>query len=294
MKETPDATAMQSLAPRPGRLKDKVVLVVGAGCFSPSEIGIGKACALAFADEGASVFAVDNNGDALDQTVRAIRERSGEVRSHLADVVRPAEIAAMVAACRHAYGRIDVIFYNVAVGEVGGPPELSEESWDRTWNINCKGLFLTCKHALPGMIERGRGNIIGVSSIAGIRYPGYGHFAYGTSKAAMIQFVRYLGIHYAAAGIRANTILPGLIDTPRVMRLTSAYGEEERSEVMRRRAAQVPSGLSGSPWDIAAAALFLASDESRYVTATELLVDGGVTGAYGNVQADRMPTPRDR
>ncbi|ARR57735.1 SDR family oxidoreductase (plasmid) [Rhizorhabdus wittichii DC-6] len=271
-----------------GRVRGKTVLFIGAGCFAPKEWGIGKATAVQFAREGANVLAVDASGDAAEATADVIRQEGGSVATCIGDVTKSGDIVRMVDTCIGTFGRIDTLFYNVGVGEPNGPPELSEESWDRTWNVNCKGLFLASKHALPLMLEQGSGNVIGVSSIAGLRYIGQPHFAYATTKAAMIQFNRYLALEYGHRGIRANTLVPGLIDTPRIGRLSAAFGLGELDAARRLRDSQTPTGKTGTPWEVAHAAVFLASDESSYVNGTELIVDGGLAAKYGPMAKDRQ------
>jgi NAD(P)-dependent dehydrogenase (short-subunit alcohol dehydrogenase family) len=263
------------------RLKDKAALVIGAGSIGPGW-GNGKATAVAFAREGAKVFCVDVNPAAAEETVGIIRDEGGEAQAFRADVVKTADVAAMVAACRDAYGRIDVVDYNVGIAQVGGVVETSEDDWDRVHAVNLKGAFLTLKHVIPVMEAQGGGSIITISSIAAIRYTGVPYVTYYTSKAALSHLTRTTAAQYAPKQIRVNAILPGLMDTPMVAAsgLQQAYAKGDVEEMKRIRARQVPMGYGGTGWDVAAAAVFLASDESRYVTGIELVVDGGLTLKY--------------
>jgi len=266
----------------PERLKGKIALVVGAGSIGPGW-GNGKATAVAFAREGAKVFCADINLDAAKETAALINKESGEARAHKADVTEAAEVAAMVAACREAYGRIDILDNNVGIAEVGGVVEVSEPEWDRVMAVNLKSAFLAMKHVIPLMLEKGGGSIINISSIAAIRYTGVPYSTYYASKAALSHLTRTTAVEYAAKKIRVNAILPGLMQTPMVEKaagLAKSYAGGDIEEMWRVRAKQVPMGFGGDAWDVAWAAVYLASDEARYVTGIELVVDGGVTLKY--------------
>lgn len=262
---------------RKGRLEGKIIIMGGAGTSAPG-ISIGKATSLHFAREGATVFAVDVNLDAAKEVCALIAEEGFEAVPFRADLANAADIEAMTEACIRRFGRIDVLNYNVGIGTIGGPVELPVEEWDRISDLNVRGLYLACKSILPHMVRQGSGSIVAISSIAGMRYPGFPHMAYGVSKAAMIHLTRYVALQYARQGIRANSVLPGMIDTPRIARVTSAWSDRDFDDARRVRDGKCPMGHTGSPWDIAYAAAFLASDEARYITATELLVDGGLSG----------------
>jgi NAD(P)-dependent dehydrogenase (short-subunit alcohol dehydrogenase family) len=176
---------------------------------------------------------------------------------------------------------LDVLHNNVGVTVPGGPVELAEEQWDRLMRINAKSMFLTCKHALPHMERLGGGAIVNIASVNAIRSLPAIAIAYAASKAAVIALTREIAVQYAAKGIRANAILPGLMDTPMVKaQLTNAYGGDV-DEMLRRRATLCPTGKQGDAWDTAHAALFLASDEAKYITGTTLVVDGGLSSAIG-------------
>jgi len=266
----------------PERLKEKIALVVGAGSIGPGW-GNGKATAVAFAREGAKVFCADINLDAAKETAAIINKEGGEARAHKADVTKAAEVAAMVAACSSAYGRIDILDNNVGIAEVGGVVEVSEQDWDRMMAVNLKSAFLAMKHVIPLMLESGGGSIINISSIAAIRYTGVPYSTYYASKAALSHLTRTTAVEYAPKKIRVNAILPGLMQTPMVEKaagLAQSYAGGDIEEMWRVRAKQVPMGFGGDAWDVAWAAVYLASDEARYVTGIELVVDGGVTLKY--------------
>jgi NAD(P)-dependent dehydrogenase (short-subunit alcohol dehydrogenase family) len=261
------------------RLQGKTALVVGAGSIGPGW-GNGKATAVTFAREGARVFCVDRNGKAAQETADIIKAEGFEAEAFTADVSRGDEVAAMVAACMAAYGRIDVLDNNVGIAETGGVVEVSEVDWDRVFAVNLKSAFLAMKHVIPVMLQQGSGSIINISSIASIRYTGVSYVTYAASKAAMNQMTRTTAVEYAAKHIRVNCILPGLMKTPMVENsaaLAASYAGGDVAAMWRARDAQVPMGHMGEAWDVANAALFLASDESKYVTGIELVVDGGLT-----------------
>lgn len=259
------------------RLKDKVAIITGAGSVGPGW-GNGKATAVLFAREGAKIFAVDVNQAAVDETRAIIESEGGVCQTHTADVSKPSDVEQLVQRCLATFGRIDILDNNVGINGLGGCVEASEETWDRVMDVNVKSMFLTCKHVLPVMEGQGSGAIINISSVASIRWLGIAYVAYSASKAAVNQLTQSIALQYAAKGIRANTILPGLINTPRIARsLAGAYAEGDVERMNAIRDAQSPTGKMGDAWDIANAALFLASDESRYVNGILLPVDGGLT-----------------
>ena len=260
-----------------GRLADKVALVMGAGSSGPGW-GNGKATSVLFAREGAKLLCVDIEPDAAAETAAIIAGEGGRAEARAADVSRADQVEAMVARCLALYGRIDVLHNNVGILEVGGPVEASEESWDRIMAVNLKSMFLTCKHVLPVMERQGKGAIVNVASIAAIRWLGVPYVSYSASKAGVVQLTRSVALQYAAKGIRANAILPGLMNTPMIVEpLKEAYAGGDADRMIAVRDAQCPMGHMGDAWDVAYAALYLASDEAKYVTGTELVVDGGIT-----------------
>jgi NAD(P)-dependent dehydrogenase (short-subunit alcohol dehydrogenase family) len=265
-----------------GRLAGKVALVVGAGSVGPGW-GNGKATAVMFAREGARVFCVDINEAAAQQTAGMIRGEGGAAEAFHADASDGGHVAEMIAVCLERYERIDVLDNNVGIAEVGGVVELSEQAWDRVFAVNLKSCFLTMKHVIPVMERQGGGSIINISSVASIRYTGVPYATYYATKAAMNHLTRTTAVQYAAKKIRINAVLPGLMKTPMVEKsagLAQSYGGGDVETMWRARDAQVPMGQMGDAWDVANAALFLASDESRYVTGIELVVDGGLTLKY--------------
>ena len=258
-----------------GRLSGKVAIVTGAGAQGPGW-GNGKAVAVLFAREGASVLAADLRADAAAETCAIIEREGGVASPFIGDVSVAADVQAMVGACLDRYGKIDVLHNNVGIAALGGPVEVSEEDWDRVFRVNVKSVFLTTKYVLPHMERQGRGSIINVSSIGGVRDIGVPYVAYAASKAAVIQASQSIALQYASKGIRCNVILPGLINTPHIVgTMTTAYGDVDRMIAVRD--AKSPTGKMGTAWDVAHAALYLASDESMYVNALQLIVDGGLT-----------------
>lgn len=261
------------------RLKDKVALVFGAGSVGPGW-GNGKATAVLFAREGAKVVSVDINPVAAQETHDIIAGEGGTCCADVADVTKSDQIRAVVERTMERYGRIDILHNNVGITEMGGPVELSEESWHRVIDINATSIFLTCKHVLPIMEKQGSGAIVNISSIAAIRYTGYPYAAYYAAKAAVNQFTVGLALQYAARGIRVNAIMPGLMNTPLIhQQISGQYKSAE--DMVAARDALVPTGKMGTGWDIAKAALFLASDDASYITGVCLSVDGGLHAKVG-------------
>ncbi|MCC6197873.1 MAG: SDR family oxidoreductase [Burkholderiales bacterium] len=258
------------------RVEGKVAMVFGAGAVGPGW-GNGKASAVLYAREGATVFAVDVDEAAAADTRSIIESEGGICIAHRCDVALAADIERAVATCVATFGTVDIVHNNVGIVEVGGPLEINEASWDRTFAVNVRSMFLTAKHALPTMLAQGRGAFVNISSLAAIRYPGFPEASYVASKAAVIGLTQNMALQYAAHGIRANCILPGLMNTPTIVRpLTAAYGGD-LAAMIAKRDAQSPTGRMGDGWDIAHAAVFLASDEAKYINGVALPVDGGLS-----------------
>ena len=257
------------------RLENKVALVIGAGAIGPGW-GNGKATAVAYAREGARVVAVDRNFDAAQETAAIIRAEGGVCEPVAADVTVSDDVERAVARCMALHGRIDILHNNVGMAMLGGPVEMSQKTWDDSMAVNIGYMFLTAKHVLPIMEAQGKGAIVNVSSIASIRWLGTAYIAYSASKGAVNQFTQAIALQYAGKGIRANAILPGMMDTPvvRVQLIADAVSEEA---LLARRNAACPTGAMGDAWDIAWASVFLASDEARYINGVLLPVDGGMT-----------------
>ena len=263
----------------PHRLRDKVAIVVGAGSSGPGW-GNGKATAVTFAREGAKVFCVDINLAAAEETANLITGEGGLALPFRADVTKEADVESMVKACVADFGRIDVLDNNVGIAEVGGVVELPLAQWDRVLNVNLKSAFLTMKHVIPLMIVQGGGSIINISSVAGARWTGVPYSSYYASKAALLHLTRTTAVEYASKRVRVNAILPGLMQTPMVEHsagLAQSYAHGNVEEMWRVRAAQVPMGIGGEAWDVANGVVYLASDEAKYVTGIELVIDGGVS-----------------
>jgi NAD(P)-dependent dehydrogenase (short-subunit alcohol dehydrogenase family) len=260
----------------PGRLQDKVAIVTGAGSSGPGW-GNGKATAVLFAREGAHVVAVDLVREAVEETVGIIRGEGHRGEAHVADVTRAADVERVVGACIAAHGRIDILHNNVGIVEVGGAAAASEESWDRVVDVNLTSMFLTCKAVLPHMERQGKGAIVNISSISGIRWLGVPYVSYAATKAGILGLTQSIALEYAKKGVRANAILPGLMNTPMIVKpLSGAYGGSFDA-MLAARSAQCPTGKMGDAWDVAYAALYLASDEAKYVTGAQLVVDGGLS-----------------
>jgi hypothetical protein len=260
-----------------GRLQDRVALITGAGSVGPGW-GNGRAMAVRFAEEGAKIFAVDLKPDSLTETVERVKKAGGTIHTHHCSVTDGAAVAAMVQACLKEFGRIDVLVNNVGGSAAGGPVEMSEEVWDAQIDHNLKSVFLTCKYVLPVMEQQKSGAIVNMASTSGLRFTGAAQVAYAATKAGVIQFSRVVAVQYAAKGIRVNTVVPGQLHTPMVeTRLAKQRAGGDVEALLRQRQKRIPLGFMGDGRDTANAALFLASDEARFITGTEIVVDGGMT-----------------
>jgi NAD(P)-dependent dehydrogenase (short-subunit alcohol dehydrogenase family) len=250
------------------RLEGKVAIVTGAGSRA-SGIGNGRAAAILFAREGAKVLIVDNKAATVEETVAAIKEDGDEAEVFIGDVTKAGDCRAMVEQTVRRWGRLDILDNNVGIEGPGSVVSVTEEYWDQVMTVNVKSMMLTCKYAVPAMGAGGGGSIINISSISALRPRGL--TAYSTSKGAVIALTRAMAMDHAKDGIRVNCIAPGPVYTPMV------YSGGMTEEVRERRKRASPLGIEGTGWDIGYAALFLASDEARYITGVVLVVDGGVT-----------------
>ena len=251
-----------------GRLAGKAAIVTGAGSRAPG-IGNGRAAAILFAREGASVLLVDKDEDAARATRELIREDGFDAEVLAADVTSAEDCRAMAAAAVQRFGKLDILHNNVGIGSRGTVEQISEEEWDNVMRVNVTSMMLAAKAAVPAMREAGGGAIVNVSSIAALRPRGL--TAYSVSKGAVATLTQALAVDHGPDGIRANCILPGPVYTPMV------YAAGMSDELRERRRMASLLQIEGEPWDIAWAAVYLASDEAKYVTGLIMPVDGGVT-----------------
>ncbi len=260
------------------RMRDKTVLLIGAGQSPGEGLGNGRACALRYAEEGARVLCADLESASAQQTADLVKAAGGTAEAILADTRREASLAAAITHLLGRWGRLDVLHYNVGVSLAGGdrsPLEITEAAFDNVSAINLRGYVMAVKHALPPMRARRAGAIIGISSVAALSAT-YPYVAYKTTKAGMIAFTEQIARQNAEFGIRANVVLPGLIDTPMAVDTRAREFGKPRAEVAGERDARVPLRRKmGTAKDIANACLFLASDEAGFITGVSLPVDGG-------------------
>lgn len=260
-----------------GRLEGKVAIITGAGCVGPGW-GNGRAISVRFAEEGAKVFAVDRSEVALAETVARVTDAGGEIETRLTDVTDTNAVREMAEACISRFGSIDILVNNVGGSAAGGPVELSEEAFDLQIDHNLKSVFLTCKHVLPQMDRQRAGAIVNLASTSGLRWTGSAQVAYAATKAGVIQFSKVTAVQYAPKGIRVNTVVPGQLHTPMVeARLAGQRSGGDVTTLLQSRLKRIPLGFMGDGRDTANAVVYLASDEARFVTGTEIVVDGGMT-----------------
>lgn len=260
-----------------GRLQGKVAIVTGAGCVGPGW-GNGRAACVRFAEEGAKIFAVDLRSDTLAETLDRTRAAGGEIEPYLCDMTDGAAVEAMVQACIGRFGAVDILVNNVGGSAKGGATALDEKQWDRQIDFNLKSVYLSCRSVLPHMEAQGAGAIVNTASTSGIRYTGSAQVAYASAKAAVIQFSKVTAVEFAPKGIRVNTVVPGQLHTPMVeARLAGQRAGNDVEALLQSRLQRIPLGWMGDGRDTANAALFLCSEESRFITGTEIIVDGGMS-----------------
>ncbi|MEX2211517.1 MAG: glucose 1-dehydrogenase [Gaiellaceae bacterium] len=250
-----------------GRLEGKVVVITGAGG------GMGREAALLFSEEGAGVCVADVDGEAAERTAAEAREAFAVQ----VDVADPASVKAMLGAAAERYGGIDVLYNNAGISPADDASilETEPEAWERVLDVNAKGVFLCCKYGIPHLLDRGGGSVINVASFVALMGAATSQIAYTASKGAVLSLTRELAVEFARRGVRVNALCPGPVETPLLLRI---WGEDPAAA--QRRLVHLPMGRLARPREIVNAALFLASDESSYVTGATFLVDGGLTAAY--------------
>jgi len=259
-------------------LTGKVAIVTGCGSFAPGW-GNGKAIATLFARQGATVIGVDLSLEAAQETQKIIEGENHSLHVQACDVTKADQFNALVGSCLDRFGRNDILVNNVGRCEPGNPATMDEATWDQQIELNLKSVYLGCKAVLPIMERQQGGSLINISSVAGLRFVGKDQVAYAAAKAALMQLTKVTAVSFAKHGVRLNSVVPGLMNTPLVHRLAERYAAGEYDKMVAQRDAQVPMGHMGDAWDVAHAALFLAADESKYITGTEIIVDGGLTAA---------------
>lgn len=271
----PDTTGRPRPSEVPMILGGRTAVVIGAGSTGTGW-GIGQAIAVAYARSGAAVAIADLDRDALESTVAIIRREGGIAMPFQVDATDASGVEAMTDRTISECGRVDILHNNVGIGKAVDAAETTADDWRRIADANVVSLHIAAQAVVPHMKAQDGGVILTTSSIAGLRHIGFSHLPYGVTKAAANQFARLMAVEYAPFGIRSNAIVVGLVDTPRIhVNLTSAYGDIESMIAKRNR--QVPLGFMGDAWDVAHAAVFLASDQARYITGAELVIDGGLT-----------------
>jgi NAD(P)-dependent dehydrogenase (short-subunit alcohol dehydrogenase family) len=258
------------------RFKGRIAIVTGAGCVGPGW-GNGRATAVALAEEGATVFAVDHDLARVEETIARAGMLGASIIPFACDITKSAAVAAMVATCHQRFGRIDVLVNNVGGSAAGGPVEMTEDVWDSQIDLNLKSVFLTCKYVLPHMLTQKAGAVVNIASTSGLRWTGSAQVAYAATKAGVIHMSRVIAVQHAAAGVRVNTVVPGQLHTPMVeTRLAKQRAGGDVQALLASRVKRIPLGFMGDGRDTARAVVFLASDDARFVTGTELVVDGGM------------------
>lgn len=250
------------------RLQDRIAVITGAGS------GIGQAMALQFAREGARIFAADINGAAVEATAAHVVAEGGQAQSMAVDVTQPEQVQAMIERAREVYGRIDILCNNAGIGSTTDVVEADPDEWDRVMTVNVKSVFLGCKYVIPHMIAQGGGVIVNTASVAGM-VGIVKRASYSASKGAVIALTRQVAMDFIDMGIRVNCLCPGTVDSPWVGRLLQEAGDPvaARAALVARQ----PMGRLGTPEEVAAAALYLASDDAAFITGTGLVIDGGLT-----------------
>ncbi len=259
------------------RFEGRVAIVTGAGCVGPGW-GNGRAIAVKLAQEGANVFAVDRDPARLEETLERAGSSRAAITTYSCDVTDSSSVKAMTEACVAAFGTIDILVNNVGGSAAGGPVEMDEEVWDSQIDQNLKSVFLACKHVLPVMLAKQSGAIVNIASTSGQRWTGSAQVAYAATKAGVIHFSKVVAVQHASRGVRVNCVVPGQLHTPMVeTRLAKQRAGGDVEALLAQRQKRIPLGFMGDGRDTANAVLFLASDEARFITGTEIVVDGGMT-----------------
>jgi len=260
-----------------GRLDGKVCIITGAGSVGPGW-GNGRAEAVIFAREGATLFLVDRDQAAMEETIEMLAAEGHSAVTHATDVTDSSEVKAFVDRCVSELGRVDVLVNNVGGSKAGGVVELSESDWEDQIQFNLSSVFYGCKYAIPHMKQQGGGSIVNTASVSGIRFSGSPQVGYAATKAGVIQMSRVTAVQHAPDRIRVNTVVPGQLHTPMVeVRLATQRAGGDVAKLLASRQSRIPLPFMGDGRDTAYAALFFASDESRWVTGTEIVVDGGMS-----------------